>query len=41
MLDETLAKLETNIRASDAIQADKKAEHSFLKIITACNSIAL
>ena len=26
MLDETLAKLETNIRASDAIQADKKAE---------------
>jgi Domain of unknown function (DUF4404) len=26
VLDETLAKLETNIRASDAIQADKKAE---------------
>ena len=26
MLDETLAQLETNIRASDAIQADKKAE---------------
>jgi hypothetical protein len=26
MLDETLAKLETNIRASDAIQADKKVE---------------
>ena len=26
MLDETLAKLETNIRASEAIQADKKAE---------------
>ena len=26
MLDETLAKLETNIRASEAIQADQKAE---------------
>jgi hypothetical protein len=26
MLDETLAKLETNIRASEAIQADKKTE---------------
>jgi predicted TIM-barrel enzyme len=26
MLDETLTKLETNIRASEAIQADKKAE---------------
>jgi Domain of unknown function (DUF4404) len=26
MLDETLAQLETNIRASDAIQADQKAE---------------
>jgi hypothetical protein len=26
MLDETLAQLETNIRASDAIQADQKAK---------------
>jgi len=26
MLDETLAKLETNIRASDTLQADQKAE---------------
>ena len=26
MLDETLAKLETNIRESDALQADKKVE---------------
>jgi hypothetical protein len=26
MLDETLAKLETHIRESDAIQADKKAK---------------
>jgi hypothetical protein len=30
MLDETLAKLETHIRASDTIQADKKAELAHL-----------
>ena len=30
MLDETLAKLEMNIRQSDAIAADKKAEHTCL-----------
>jgi hypothetical protein len=38
MLDETLAKLETNIRASDAIQADKKAELLKLKILAPCKS---
>ena len=30
MLDETLAKLERNIRQSDVIEADKKAEHTCL-----------
>ncbi len=30
MLDETLAKLEMNIRQSDAIEADKKAERTCL-----------
>jgi len=36
MLDETLAKLATNIRASDAIQADKKAE--LLRLLTTLQS---
>ena len=36
MLDETLAKLETNIRASDALQADQKAE--FLRLLTTLKS---
>jgi len=38
MLDETLAKLETNIRASDAIQADKKAELLWWKTLVPCKS---
>jgi Domain of unknown function (DUF4404) len=36
MLDETLAKLETNIRASEAIQADKKVE--LLRLLTTLKS---
>jgi hypothetical protein len=36
MLDETLAKLETHIRASDTIQADKKAE--LLHLLTTLKS---
>jgi len=36
MLDETLAKLETNIRESDAIQADNKAE--LLRLLTTLKS---
>jgi Domain of unknown function (DUF4404) len=36
MLDETLAKLETHIRESDAIQADKKAE--FLRLLITLKS---
>ena len=36
MLDETLAKLATNIRASDTIQADKKAE--LLRLLTTLQS---
>ena len=36
MLDETLAKLETNICASDALQADKKAE--LLRLLTTLKS---
>jgi hypothetical protein len=36
MLDETLAKLETNIRASDALQADQKAE--LLRLLTTLKS---
>src|SRR5262249_48239322 len=38
MLDETLAQLETNIRASEAIQADKKAKLLRLKILVPCKS---
>ena len=36
MLDETLAKLETNIRASEALQADQKAE--LLRLLTTLKS---
>ena len=36
MLDETLAKLEMNIHASDAIQADKKTE--LLRLLTTLKS---
>jgi len=36
MLDETLAKLETHIRASDAIQPDQKAE--LLRLLTTLQS---
>ena len=36
MLDETIAKLETNIRVSEAIQADKKAE--LLRLLTTLKS---
>jgi hypothetical protein len=36
MLDETLAKLETNIRQSDAIKADNKAE--LLRLLTTLQS---
>ena len=36
MLDETLAKLETNIRQSEAIQAEKKAE--LLQLLTTLKS---
>ena len=36
MLDETLAKLETNIRASESIQTDKKAE--LLRLLTTLKS---
>jgi hypothetical protein len=36
MLDETLAKLETNIRASDTLQADQKAE--LLRLLTTLKS---
>ena len=36
MLDETLAKLEANIRESDAIQADQKAE--LLRLLTTLKS---
>ena len=36
MLDETLAKLETNIRKSDAIKADNKAE--LLRLLTTLKS---
>jgi hypothetical protein len=36
MLDETLAKLETNIRASDTLQADQKAE--LLRLLTLLKS---
>jgi len=40
MLDETLAQLETNIRASEAIQADQKAELLRL-LITLKSEIAI
>ena len=36
MLDETLAKLETSIRASEAIQVDKKAE--LVRLLTTLKS---
>ena len=37
MLDETLAKLEMNIRQSDVIEADKKAQLSFVLSYCGCH----